>query len=437
MDIDLISNLMGERGGRQIRVTRSPYDQSQHELCQTLAQMIWGDKGLVESLGHTWFMVMDPRFAAAEKAWYKKVKVTASSNNTTSGTMESGLMIVDDTGNLSSPRLMSLEHYAEILGESRHYIEVVKNIDWDAIVAKKGWPPTEDKHNDPRQVKNWSRNELLALIEQECPNYFTQKGEPNFLAETWVKMFQEDVLGLVLDYAPVSNIEQWVFINTGDVAPQTERADPDNPIAHAEIEYLDRALTYRAMLRGNVIKVLMKLGGPKLAEQAEGVQLTEFEKDEVLKEVLSQEYDKLYKALPLVLQILSQAKETPFEERENQQLGIFRRQAQTLSQRILSGEVKPLDLLDGDTKGLTEESLRFERIKHDENLITMFYILIQAEEMVKAYPGFQAIIDIVQPIIEKAEPFAAGEFEPLCDRIQTLADEAIKDADVCDNTPTV
>jgi hypothetical protein len=410
---------MGERGGREIRLTKSEYDQSQHELCLTLAQMVWGDKGLVESLGHTWFMVMDPRFAKCEKTWYKKQKITASSNNASSGVQETGNLIIDDTGNLSAPRLMSLEQYAEILGESRHYIEMLNQQRENEIDSM-----------DPRSVKDWPESDLIAFIKNESPNYFTQKGEPNELARTWVKMFQEDILGLIMDYSEVSNIDQWVFVNTGDVAPRTERADPDNPIVHAEVEYLDRALTYRTMLRANVIKIMAKLGGNKLSEMIDGVELTEFEKDGILQEALSHPYDELYKSLPVVMSLLQNAKEVPFQEREDLQLGVFRQRATSMTDRIKSGELKPIDLLDGES--FTEESERFGKIQHDEHLVTLFYVLTQAEEMAKAYPGFSAIVEIVQPLVELAEPIEDTAFEELCTRIQTLADEAIKDAEICD-----
>ena len=428
--MNLESQLLGmlcDRGGRQIRLTQSEYDQAQHELCMGLAQMIWGEKGLVDSLGHVWGFVMDPRFTECEKAWYKKIKITGSATYGKNSEVEYGSVLVGDDGSLTTPRLMTLDQYAEIIGEGRHFIEVVnkRNPHYNATE-----PYYYFTTYDPALVKDWSDEDIWALIKQECGNYFTQKGEPNQLAKTLFQMFKADWLGLITDYALMSNIDQWVFAETGDVAPRTLRADPDNPIVHAEIEYLDRALTFRTMLRGNTVKVLIKLGGNKLSKDIEGLVLTEFEKDEVLKEVFRYKYDEIYKALPVVLSMFKNAKEVPFDERENLQLGIFRKRSKSQMAKLASGELKPLDLLDGDEESLDEEMQSLAKIQHDENLVTLFYVQIQADELVKAYPKMQNVLDIVKPYLDAANPIPQVEFDSLLDTIQDLTNIAVTDTEV-------
>jgi hypothetical protein len=409
-----LTELLGERGGRQIRLTQTEYSKEQHELCQTIAQVLWGDKGLIESLGQTWFLVMDPRFMVCETIFHTQKKITGSAN----GEAETGLIEIDDMGNVSASRLMSLEEYAEIIGEARHYIKVIRSDAWKKIAG--------EGFDDPRAVKDWGFFKLDQLIRLESPNYYTDKGYPNQLAKIWVKLFYADVLGMILDYAELSNIDQWVHIDTGDVAMVTDRADPDHPIAHAEIEYLDRALMYRASLRANAVKILTKLGGPALESAIENLTLTEYEKDSILQEVLSFPYDELYKALPLVLVIMKDAKQVSFEQREEEQLKAFRHQAQVLTDKLRTGERTPLDLLDGDHAALDQESEKFAKIKGDEDLTTLFFIQVQAEEMVKAYPRFQEVIDKVTPFVDGAQEPPRGEaLDVFLEEIQALVDEVV------------
>ena len=39
----------------------------EYEYCQVLSNVLWGEKGLVETLGPTWNMVHDPRFENLER----------------------------------------------------------------------------------------------------------------------------------------------------------------------------------------------------------------------------------------------------------------------------------------------------------------------------------------------------------------------------------
>jgi hypothetical protein len=358
-----------------------------------------------------WNMVMDPRFAQCEKAWYRKTKITASQH----GVQETGLLVVADDGTLTSSRLISIEQYAEIIGEGRHYAEAVDSIG-----------------DDPRRVKDLSDEDLIKILMRESPNYFDKKGKPNKLAEAWVDMFKADVLGLVLDYASEANVSQWVFVDTGDVAHDTSLAAAEkNPIAQAEIEYMDRALMYRAVLRANAIKVICKLGGSKLEAAIEGLVFTEFEKDMILQTVFQYPFDQLYKALNVVLGLVEVAKKYPFEVREARQLGMAVEAAQEHAKALREGRLKPIDLMDGDHAKVSEEAQRFAKIRHDENLTAAFYMLIQAEEIVSEYPKMQAVIDILLPIMEKAEAIPQDDFEALCEQIQTMTDEATSDPEVC------
>jgi hypothetical protein len=368
-------------------------------------------------------MVMDPRFAACEKAWYKKQRITGSATRGENSFTEYGVVTVTDQGDLESPRMMSLEQYAEIIGEGRHFLKTIKG-----MYPVSGNEPAGQFQAS--QVKDWGDEALLTLIQRECPNYFTKEGKPNEIAKTLLQMFKADWLGLIQDYCEVGNIDQWVFVETGDVAHDTERADPDNPIAHAEIEYLDRSLTYRSILRANAIKVLSKLGGEKMASEFAKVTLTEFEKDEIMKEVFAQKYDELYKAMPVVMRILSQAQKATYEEREATQLGMFRQYAKDSVRALKSGEQKPLDLLDVDGSDVHSEAEAFKRIQHDDNLKTLFYVELQALEMVKDYPGFQEVLDLVKPYLERAETVAGEEFSDLLERIQDAANRATEDKSV-------
>jgi hypothetical protein len=303
------------------------------------------------------------------------------------------------------------------------------------VVREFGSVPVNEQwcsSNDPRTVKDWSEEELIKLIRHECPNYFTKEGQPNKLAKTWVKMFQADVLGLIMDYAELPNIDQWVLAESGDVVLDQSKLPPETPVARAEIEYLDRALLFRTILRANTIKVLSKIGGEKLAKMIEGVELTEWAKDEILREVFKYNYDELYKALPRVMAILYEAKSLGFEERSKEDIRLLKEHAASLQGELKSGARKPLDLLDGDASVMSDEGVRFQKISHSENLVALFYMLVQAEGMVKDYPGFKEIVDVISPVIEKAEDIDQETFSALCEQVQSLADKAIQDTGVCE-----
>jgi hypothetical protein len=359
-------------------------------------------------------MVMDPRFSECERAWHRVQKITSAASGGTPSYMETGVVIVSDDGTLATPRMMSLEQYSEIIGEGRYFLGVVRAAGKEA-----------------GEVKGWEEGDLLDLVRQECPNYFDKKGDPNEAAKILVKLLRADWLGLISDYCEVGNIDQWVLVESGDVAPRVDRADPDHPIAHAEVEYLDRALTYRSILRANAIKVLAKLGGPKLEEEFSKVTLTDFEKDAVMREVFSQKYDELYKALPAVLGILQTAQEQTFDHRLDVQTGLFKGYAQAAVSAIKRGDTKPLDLLDVEGSGdLESEAEKFRKVQGDENLRTLFYIDLQAQEMVKDYPGFQAVIDLVGPYLESAQPIPQPGFESLLEEVRVKAQEAVEDPSV-------
>ena len=412
-----ITMKMQERGGREIKLTESEYSKEQHELCLSLAEQLYGDKGLIRSLGPMWFMVMDDRFFACENIWVKKTKITASEH----GYEELGLTVVDDLGNVGTARMISLEQYAEMIGEGRHYIEAVKKL-----------PPPE---NDPKGVVGWDAPRYWGLIGQECPNYFTRENTPNELAQIHFKMLGQDWLGLISDYCPVPNLDQWVTVEHGQVVQDPSQISLETPCAHAEIEYLDRALNARAVLRANTIKVLSMMGGRKLAYEFGQVMLTESEKDRILQLVFQYDYDQIYQALPGVLQILKEARK-PFSERVREQELNFIAIASKWAKELQDGTRKPLNLITKeDQVTYDKEEQLFSKISNDEHLVALFYILTQSEGMVEGYPEFQVIVDRLLPIIELAEPINDFEFQEICQWVQGQVDRILDTAVVIHKDP--
>ena len=137
----------------------------------------------------------------------------------------------------------------------------------------------------PHSFKFWPDDELWKLLFAEYTNYFRRNGTPISLAVTLFNTFKADLLGLIVDYAEIADVQETVLLeDTAELYdPAIHGEDADR--VSMEVENLERALTYRAELRVTAYQILNQLG---IASQAE--ELTDFERDTPLKIVYSSNF---------------------------------------------------------------------------------------------------------------------------------------------------
>ena len=127
----------------------------------------------------------------------------------------------------------------------------------------------------PHNFKFWPDDELWKLLFAEYTNYFRRNGTPIPLAVTLFNIFKADLLGLIVDYAEIANVQETVLLeDTAELYdPAIHGEDADR--VSMEVENLERALTYRAELRVTAYQILNQLG---IASQPE--ELADFEASE-------------------------------------------------------------------------------------------------------------------------------------------------------------
>ena len=114
-----IRNLLGLRDGKRIyMIDQNHVSQEEYEYCQVLNQVLWGDKGMVETLGPTWNMILDPRFETIENQFVIDRAAVFG------GDARLGKQYVD-SNSIMSHSMAELETYSEILGEGRHFRKMI------------------------------------------------------------------------------------------------------------------------------------------------------------------------------------------------------------------------------------------------------------------------------------------------------------------------
>lgn len=362
---------------RIYHISTDEVSQDEYEYCQVLHGVLWGDKGLVETLGPTWNMVHDSRFENLER------KFITSRPAVFGGDARLGVQYVDGDG-LLSHSMIELESYAEILGEGRHFHEVV---------SKDGL--------NPRDFYVASVDVLWKYIRQECPNYFDNKaGQPNRRATRLFELFRADLLGLIEDYAEVALLQDWVKLNDGERAEQADFLNvEDEPIVWAEVDYFERALSMRASLRVSAVKVLQRSGLLELLETK--YDLTDMEIDEVLKLTYQTPYEKLYEIPAKVMAfVATRVKEEPdTTKRMMNQCRHLSDDSKKLVARIKTGEVSPLSTTDEDVhRELSPEERQILAIQGNPYRLELFLMFVEAEKA-----GDTKTQDLIKPIIENVE----------------------------------
>lgn len=402
---DNLRTLLGlmDDGKRVYRFEDGEVDREEFKYSQVMFNYLFDEeKGLIATLGPTWNMVHDPRFNKIENCFIRRRKNMFSPGETVLGQVE-----VNGAFAGFSNDVQQMEQYAMILGEGRHFRDVIlegKLVDSDGDVCV---PKTFHQENDAT---------IWSLVQQECPNYFYKNGKPNRDATKLFNLLKEDLVGLIDDYAEVPLANEWINSESHDVYEE-EKWDGETPVIFLEVDQLEKALTVRGNLRVTAARVLDRLGFSK--HIAGGERLTSAETDELLKIVYNSNWPDDRLELAKEIMFFVQAKNsTPFEEREHEQLMTASERSKEVIAKIKSGELKQIshetDAGEAESNtGLDAEAIESAQIIKDiqENPYKrdLFMMLADAE-------GAAALaIQRRENAIETAKAAETEDYKPVVD----------------------
>lgn len=377
-----IQSLLGIAGDekRVYRFLGSEVEQEEYQYCQLLDQLVFGDKGYVETLGQTWELIHDPRFIRIEGAFIVNRKAYFG------GDAHQGKQYMSGDGVFVST-IADLEQYSEVLGEGRHFWCCIAHPDekcpvraWHERIYSAGSPGhmlkpedlsctcrpgeglvlhPEDKEikteqvSDPHGLRVASDGFLWALIKRECPNYFSQNGQPNAMAKRLFDLFRADLVGLIADYAPTPLVDAYIELDSGDVVKGQavgllEEGMPleDPAQIFLEVDLLEKALTYRATMRYTAAKILKTLHFDKILKNMAGgdPRLTDMERDALLRMVYQSEWPEgRPKLMTDLMSYVAYVTKRPYEERLEEQLEEASEDALDACRALQEGTLKPIN----------------------------------------------------------------------------------------------
>lgn len=353
--MDSLFNALGMAGGnkRVYQISQQQVTEAEFQAAKVFYDVVFEKDGLVDMLGPAWSMVNDPRFIAVEECFvFERDPVFGGDANL-------GRVIVTDKGVMGAGATASLEEYAMILGEGRECLRALKSEEWAAIHP--GFPTREnapeDFHTNPQHTKDWEDRAIWAFLKMHCPNWFTRADQPNREAITLFRLLRADLLGLVQDYSRTALAEDWIRIDTqGVVNPEGWKEEV--PIAHVEVYNLDAALRFRSELRVTAYKVLVNTPGMR---ELLNYEMTEAEKDELLKIVFRTPYQQHYKLPGIVRNWIVSNFKPPMDLREAFQTDTAKRKADILFEKLAKGEIEVVRTEIGDNAQLSAEMTEDEK----------------------------------------------------------------------------
>ena len=218
-------------------------------------------------------------------------------------------------------------------------------------------------------------------------------------------MFRSDLVGLVDDYAELPLLNEWVKVETGEVAKEADfNQTHEEPLVFAEIDMLERALTMRSSLRVTAVKILDKSGIMKMLEKK--YELTDYEVDHVLKIIYTLPYDKLYEAPAKVMDYVNKISVVPYKTRVETEKTTFSAISKDTIAKLKSGELSTISLNEQEEihRDLTPEEKQIVAIKENPQRLELFMLLVEAE-MHKDI----ATIALLQPIIDDVDIVVTDE----------------------------
>lgn len=382
--MDRLQALLGFSCEKRIyHIDEAALNESEFQAARTMWDVIFGKDGLVENLGPTWNMVHDPRFTDIEEAFI------INRASVFGGDASTGRINVASIGQIDTRSTYgSLEEYATILGEGRHFLKCAVAKGWDVRALK------DDYH------KKWQ------LIRQECPNYFDRKGDPNRLAKTLYSLLSKDIIGLILDYAEVPLSVDWINAETMEVVENPnafwQESEGDALVVAVEVDTLEKALMYRAQCRLTAYKFLKQSNIDSMIEKAE---LLDHEVDELLKEIFRCEFNELYKIAPKLAAMINGFNSRPKEVRQVEHLENLKIASAEICGKLKSGEMQPIKtVIVEEHLPMSEEDQAAYRILTEPSRKALLFLSVKldqwgkhvmAEELVSVIRSHEPITDEV------------------------------------------
>lgn len=385
--MDRLRTLLGltDDNKRIYRFEDGEVDRDEFEYTRVMFNYLFDEeKGLVATLGPTWNLIHDPRFNTIENCFIRERKNIFSAGNTLIGQQ-----IITGAFSGFAMNVQELEQYATILGEGRHFLKVVnagllKDEDGDVL--------------HPSTLYQDSDKVIWGLIRQECPNYFTMTGSPNYEATKLYNLIKADLIGLVSDYAELPFVDEFVNSESGDVFEPTEW-DGETPIIYVEVDMLEKALTLRGALRVTAARILDRLGFSD--HISGGERLTSFETDDLLRMVYTSKWpDERLELTSKVIGFVMAKNATPFAEREAAQLRLASDASKEFVAKIKSGEITQLNRkTDAPTDTTMDpQAAIIKSIQDNPYKRDLFMMLTDAEQT-----GNARVAEYLLPFFESAD----------------------------------
>jgi hypothetical protein len=354
-------------GKREYREVEGEVSRQEFEHYQLIDQVVFGDRGFVDTLGSTWSMVHDPRFTKIENTFIIRRKGVVG------GDASEGIQRQQADGSFSTSE-KDLAQYELILGHGRYMNRILKSERYDRAIkslfpeqdfnvpAKHIMPGlakyaklTEEQRAkvdelaatytdlQPGAFKDKSDLEIWRYIKREYSDYFFRNGEPNKLAQQLYKLFRADLLGLIDAYAEVAKIQEWVYLDdTGTLMDEADIQDPEVQGVWYELDLLEKALSFRASLRTVAARIVVNLGLDTQISKGDA-QLTDIERDHLLRIIYASKWpDDKPQLLTNIMGFLTGIKLTgkTVEEREADQLSTAAIEAQDWIKALATGEAQ-------------------------------------------------------------------------------------------------
>ena len=321
----LFDKILGIGGGglQQVVVDPERVTKEEYETAQTMTNIIWGTEGLVACLGPAWSLVHDPRFLRIERGWVKDEEGMFGGKKAGGITVLTALDLRSKISLVEDPVL-----YSEMLAEGRHFRDVC---------LKQGLDP-KTLHKDPVLI--------TSCIASECPNYFRRNGSMNPEGEKLEKLLQQDIVGLVDDYAELAYSRDWIRMDTEEVCRKDEifwdeASGMMVPVIAVEVDSIHKAIVMRAMVRTTALRMMQQFPGIK-KEDFESITLTDNESDLLCQLIFKADYDKMYTIMPEVMMLIQRAQRIPYEDRLDTELNTMAVDAKVFHTKLKSGEIEPI-----------------------------------------------------------------------------------------------
>ena len=378
-------------GKRIYQMKDGEVTREEFEYCAAMECILFDPEiGYAATLGPTWNMTLDPRFAAIENTFIEERRSVFG------GDARQGIQTQMADGTFVSG-VTELEQYSTILGEGRYFRGALLSLAYEkaikALFPDKKLPtithapqysgtqreyreglthfkmllPSEQMevlayvdanlaHLSPRDFYRQEDGLLWQLIHEHSPNWFSRSGEANKEAQRLYRLFRADLVGLVDTYAEIAKYDEWVTLDgSGDLADVNATDREVNPMVYGEVDMIEKALTFRAQLRSTTARILDLLGVSTFLTQ-NNMQLTELERDQLVRLVfkdqvgVNEKGERVFKTTwpdgrteisTRVLNYLTSIKVMgfPFEQRERYQLVQKASESQTIIADLKAGRV--------------------------------------------------------------------------------------------------